>query len=130
MFPSNRKCDIAYHFVIDPAGRIWQGAEIDGYKRGHADGHFDDIGVVLLGDFEGRLRPFIEPDVLNNNQKNAMKELSKWLCYEYNLPVDKKNGILPITTHRSVDSDTVCPGENAAPWVENDLKVYINNWHP
>ena len=46
------KSDIAYHFIIDPAGGIWQGAEIDEYKRGHATGYFDDIGVSILGNFE------------------------------------------------------------------------------
>ena len=30
----------------------------------------------------------------------------------------------------SVDADTVCPGANAAPWIENDLKDYINSLHP
>ena len=44
-----KKCDIAYHFIIDPYGRIWQGAEIDGYQRGHAEGYYDDIGVLVLG---------------------------------------------------------------------------------
>lgn len=123
------KCDIAYHFIIDPAGGIWQGAEIDEYQRGHADGHFNDIGVVLLGDFEKRLiNP--NPNTLNDNQKNAMKELSKWLCYKYDLPFDRINRIPPITTHKSASGGTECPGDNAEPWIENDLKDYIKNWHP
>jgi len=119
------KCDIAYHFVIDPAGNIWQGAEVDGYKRGHAEGHFDDIGVLILGDFE-RNSLTSGPNVLNNAQKNAMKSLSKWLCYRYNLLPSGANS--PITTHRAVDSGTVCPGKNAAPWIEQDLKAYILEW--
>jgi hypothetical protein len=121
------KCYIAYHFVIDPAGGIWEGALIDGYKRGHATGHYDDIGVVLLGDFEHRAVNLFMPNDLNDNQKNAMKALSKWLCYWYNLPIDKAKGVCPITTHREV-VDTVCPGDNAAPWIEEDLKNYINDW--
>ena len=125
-----KKCDIAYHFIIDPAGGIWQGAMIDDYQRGHADGHFDDIGVVILGDFEKRWQNGWSPNTLNENQKSAMKALSKWLCYEYNLTINKTAGISPITTHRAVDSETECPGDNAASWIENDLRVYINDFHP
>lgn len=124
------KCDIAYHFIIDPAGGIWQGAEIDEYQRGHAEGHFNDIGVVLLGDFESRWQNVWSPNTLNDDQKEAMKVLSKWLCYKYDLPFDRINRIPPITTHKSASGGTECPGDNAEPWIENDLKNYINNWHP
>ena len=121
------KCDIAYHYIIDPSGGIWHGAMLDEYKRGHAEGHFDDIGVVLLGDFENRAQNLWSPNVLNDNQKNAMKELSKWLCYEYDLPINKASGVSPITTHKAASGGTECPGDNVEPWVENDLKTYINN---
>ena len=123
------KSDIAYHFLIDPAGGIWQGAEIDEYKRGHAEGYFDDIGVSILGNFEPEKENNYSPNILNDYQKNAMEELSKWLCYEYDLKFDTTDGISPITTHRSVVSGTVCPGANAAPWIENDLRNYIIEWY-
>ena len=116
------KCDIAYHFIIDPNGGIWQGAMVDDYKRGHAEGHFDDIGVVLLGDFESRIVNLWSPNSLNDNQKEAMKELSKWLCYRYDLPVNNS----PIATHKSASGGTECPGDNAEGWINNDLKNYIN----
>ena len=103
---------------------------IDEYKRGHAAGHFDDIGIVLLGDFESRLFNGYSPNTLNEKQKTAMKELSKWLCYEYDLKIDKNTGFSPITTHKAASGGTECPGDNVEPWVENNLKVYINNWHP
>lgn len=122
------KCDIAYHFIIDPSGSIWQGAVVDEYQRGHAEGHYDDIGVLILGDFSIRDKN-PNPNVLNNNQKNAMIEISKWLCYNYNLSINRSTGISPIRTHRMVNpGETVCPGENAAPWIENELTNIINNW--
>ena len=124
------KCDIAYHFIIDPAGGILQGAEIDDYQRGHAEGHFDDIGVVLLGDFESRWQNWWNPDTLNDNQKVAMESLAKWLCYKYDLPFDDINRIPPISTHKAASGGTECPGENVEPWIENHLKSYIANWHP
>lgn len=123
------KCDIAYHFIIDPAGRIWEGAEIDNYQRGHADGYFDDIGVLILGDFESRLLNTFKPNILNANQTTAIINLSMWLCYEYTLIVDNLGeDIAPISTHRTVDQDTVCPGSNAASYIENDLRQFILYW--
>ena len=124
------KCDIAYHFIIDPAGRIWQGAEIDDYKRGHATNYYDDIGVLVLGDFESRAQNLWNPNILNQAQKNAMETLAKWLCYEYNLSINTSSQTAaPINTHRRVNpGGTVCPGDNAAEWIENDLQPAILNW--
>ena len=60
---------------------------------------------------------------------NVVVEISKWLCYNYNLLINSSTGISPIRTHRMVNlGETVCPGENAAPWIENELKNIINNW--
>ena len=80
----------------------------------------------MLGNFESEDKDEDSLNILNEYQKNAMKELSKWLCYEYDLKSDTTDGISPIATHRTVDSGTVCPGANAAPWIENDLKNYMN----
>ena len=125
---SEEKCDIAYHFIIDPAGRIWKGAEIDGYKRGHATNYFDDIGVLVLGDFERRLANFWNPNTLNSEQKSAMVTIAQWLCYEYELPISGVD-YSPVTTHRQVNpGSTVCPGENMAPYVETTLLEAILEW--
>ena len=119
------KCDIAYHFIIDPSGRIWQGALIDGYQRGHATGYYDDIGVLVLGDFESRIANLWNPDVPNQQQKDALEALAKWLCYEYDLPIiEAEPSITPITTHRMVN-DTECPGDNLADWVEDELYTLV-----
>ena len=122
---SNGKCDIAYHYIIDPKGNIWQGAEVDEYQRGHATGYFDDIGVLVLGDFEPRLANLWNPNALNQRQKEAMESIAKWLCYEYELTLDVSKG--PIATH-SMLGDTECPGDNCETWVKNDLTVIIENW--
>ncbi len=123
------KCDIAYHFIIDPSGKIWQGSQIDEYQRGHTTGYFDDIGVLILGDFESRAANLWNPNILNQEQKNSMISISKWLCFEYDLLLIETGDILaPITTHRML-SDTECPGGNAAPWIENDLTALISAWN-
>lgn len=126
---NRNKCDIAYHFIIDPAGRIWQGAMIDNYQRGHTTGYYDDIGVLILGDFEPRTKNFFLPNQLNQSQKDAMEQIAKWLCYKYDLPINKANNVSPIETHRSAFSGSECPGENAAPWIEDTLRNIIYDWH-
>ncbi len=58
--------------------------------------------------------------------KDAMEELGKWLCYQYDLPIEIALG--PITTHRQVFAGTVCPGTNMAVWVEDELAQIIQDW--
>ena len=66
-------------------------------------------------------------NTLKNAQKEAMLQIGMYLCAHYNLSVDITNG--PITTHRQVNPDaTVCPGDNMAPWVEEELLELILNW--
>lgn len=47
--------DIGYHFLIDSAGRIFQGRELK-WQGAHAggDNNFQNIGICLLGDLERR----------------------------------------------------------------------------
>ncbi|MEQ1631776.1 MAG: peptidoglycan recognition family protein [Planctomycetota bacterium] len=44
--------DIGYHFLIDPAGRVWQGRELR-FQGAHARGgnNIGNIGVCVLGNF-------------------------------------------------------------------------------
>ena len=44
--------DIGYHFLIDPAGRVWEGRELK-FQGAHASGanNVQNIGVCLLGNF-------------------------------------------------------------------------------
>ncbi len=44
--------DIAYHFIIDYAGRIWEGRPL-AYEGAHVSGmNRQNLGVMLLGNFE------------------------------------------------------------------------------
>lgn len=58
-----------------------------------------------------------------------MEQIAKWLCYKYDLPINKANNVSPIETHRSAFSGSECPGENAAPWIEDTLRNIIYDWH-
>jgi N-acetylmuramoyl-L-alanine amidase len=50
--PTDRNwADIAYHFAIDRAGRVWQARPL-AYQGAHAKGHNQhNLGIVLLGNF-------------------------------------------------------------------------------
>ncbi len=44
--------DIAYHFVVDRAGRVWQARPL-AYQGAHVKGHNEhNLGIVLLGNFD------------------------------------------------------------------------------
>jgi hypothetical protein len=46
--------DIAYHFAVDRAGRVWQARPLV-YQGAHVKGHNEhNLGIVLLGDFEAQ----------------------------------------------------------------------------
>ena len=44
--------DIAYHFAVDRAGRVWQARPL-AYQGAHVKGHNEhNLGIVLLGNFD------------------------------------------------------------------------------
>ena len=126
--PDEPYADIGYHYIIDPAGRVWEGRSLD-YKGAHAYGYNNDIGVLVLGDFHYRIPLNLFPNELNQQQKDAMTTFSKWLCYQHDLiRIDSGMDIAPISMHRIVDSGNECPGDNIATWIENNLQNVIMNW--
>ncbi len=92
--------DIAYHFLIDPTGRIWTGRSLawQGAHAGDADLNRGNIGICLLGNFvpsaDGR-PPAAEVQ--------AMDDLVRWLCARYDI------GPSEVFTHREL-KETSCPG--------------------
>ncbi|MCL1791713.1 MAG: N-acetylmuramoyl-L-alanine amidase, partial [Peptococcaceae bacterium] len=133
--------DIGYHFIIDPAGNIWQGRAM-GFKGQHTHFYQDNIGVVLLGDFEPRWQNgWLLYNTVNQNQVNAMQNISKWLCYSFQFDI-VNTGIdtAPIATHmivhtsyypplgRPIDPKEVCPGEQARIYITDSLIPTIKNW--
>ncbi|MBI9045022.1 MAG: N-acetylmuramoyl-L-alanine amidase [Anaerolineaceae bacterium] len=103
--------DIAYHFVIDAQGVIYEGRELN--VRGAHTGGFNtgSVGIVLLGNFEQT-----EP---TDAQIDSLKKLSCSLREEY--------GLSHIAGHRDFQPDiTVCPGENlyaVLPGIAGELKM-------
>jgi hypothetical protein len=91
--------DIAYHFIIDGTGQIWEGRPlvvVGAHVKNKNDGN---IGISLMGDFH---RP-------KNNKPTAAQfksliALARWLSATYNIPVDH------ILGHRDQEQ-TACPGD-------------------
>ncbi len=96
--------DIAYHFLIDPAGRVFQGRDI-GYQGAHAGGNNNiaNIGICLLGDFE-----HARPD------PRAMRSLEELIS-----ALSARHGIARSEVHGHNDfRATECPGKNLMAWVQ------------
>jgi hypothetical protein len=93
--------DIGYHFLIDPAGRVWEGRPLR-WQGAHAEGenNIGNIGVCLLGNFvraRGGQRP-------TDAQVQALRQLTSQLCEQYSIGVDQ------VWMHKQFKS-TECPGE-------------------
>lgn len=92
-----RWCDIGYHYIIDPAGRVWEGRNTR-YQGAHVqDENEHNLGIMLLGNFE-RQRP----------TPAAMQSLDTFLAMQmqrYNVPLQR------VRTHREL-GPTSCPGSS------------------
>jgi len=97
--------DVGYHFLIDSAGRIWEGRGLT-YQGAHA-GNFElnrgNVGISLLGNFDLQR--------LNPRQTGALTALIGYLCHEYGLTNRQ------IATHRELKA-TACPGSRLQRFVD------------
>lgn len=98
-----RWCDIGYHYIIDPAGRVWEGRSTR-FQGAHVqDENEHNLGIMVLGNFE-RQRP----------TPQAMQALDTFLemqMQRYNVPLQR------VRTHREL-GPTSCPGSS--------LQVFMN----
>ena len=94
--------DIAYHFIVDYAGRTWEGRSL-AYEGAHvADQNQGNIGVMLLGNFEKQ-----EPSAA---QLTTVKTLAALLRTRF--------GIKPHRVYGHLDlGSSACPGKHLYPHV-------------
>lgn len=93
--------DIGYHFVIDGAGRIWEGRPhtvIGSHVEVNNQGN---LGIVLMGHFDagGGDRP-------TPAQLKSLLELTTHLVAAYGIPADAQH----LNGHRDQRDGTLCPG--------------------
>ncbi|MBA4119523.1 MAG: hypothetical protein C0513_02320 [Isosphaera sp.] len=93
----SRWADIGYHFVIDPAGRVWE-ARSTTLQGAHVQDHNEEnLGVLCLGHFDQQ-RP----------SDRALWALEQFLALQmtrHRVPLSR------VHTHRELNS-TICPGRN------------------
>jgi hypothetical protein len=95
--------DVAYHFLIDPDGIIYEGRDIH-IRGAHVQGYnTGSVGVVLLGNFNEE-----EPTLA---QIESLVDLVDYLRYTY--------GIRYLAGHKDYPDQspdgTECPGDNLYP---------------
>ena len=89
--------DIAYHYVIDPAGRVWEARDIRWEGRHTRNNHSGNLGVVCLGNFEEQAIPQAQLAALERFLRDLQKK--------------HKIGRKQVFTHREL-SPTLCPGKD------------------
>src|SRR5690606_21060110 len=87
--------DIRYHFIIDRAGRVWEGRPIQ-YQGAHAGGanNLNNLGIMLLGNFDQQ-----SP---TDAQMAALVQTVRTFRRTYGVPMNQ------IFTHQEL-SPTRCP---------------------
>ncbi len=89
--------DIAYHFVVDYAGRIWEGRSLTCQGAHVAGENHANLGVMLLGNFDEQ-----SP---STDQIYTLTRLVKLLCRQYRIASSCVFG------HCDLGS-TTCPGRH------------------
>ncbi|MFG0317936.1 MAG: N-acetylmuramoyl-L-alanine amidase [Planctomycetota bacterium JB042] len=91
--------DIGYHYLIDRAGRIWEGRELkwQGAHAGSPTLNRGNVGICLLGDYRTQ--------EVTPSQRTALFEALDALRREYGIPRARVEG------HREVKGGTLCPGK-------------------
>lgn len=94
--------DIGYHYIIDPAGRIWEGRNI-AYQGAHVERQNENnLGIMVMGNFEEQRPTAQQLSTLDAFVKDRMRA--------YNVPVSR------VYTHLELGK-TECPGRNLQRWM-------------
>lgn len=89
--------DIGYHYVIDPAGRVWEARDIR-YQGAHVqDNNENNLGIMVMGNFDQQ-RP--TPAALSSLDRFVAAQMRT-----HRVPVNR------VFTHREINP-TACPGSN------------------
>lgn len=100
--------DLAYHFLIAPDGRIFEGRDMayepESNTKYDLQGH---IGVEMMGSFE--------QERVSEAQLKSVTALVAWLSQELKIPTDQ------IATHRDrAQGQTTCPGKDLYRYIQGD----------
>ncbi|MEM9082850.1 MAG: peptidoglycan recognition family protein [Planctomycetota bacterium] len=89
--------DVGYHYLVDPAGRVWSGRPLQ-YQGAHVRAQNEgNLGICVLGNYQKQLP--------TSTQINAVEDLLTTLMRTYGVGVEE------VYTHRELAA-TACPGVN------------------
>lgn len=92
-----RFADIGYHYIVDPAGRVWEGRSIR-YQGAHVQDHNENnLGVMCLGNFDNQAP--------TRAQQAALDAFIAGQMRRYRVPITR------VHTHQEL-MPTACPGRN------------------
>lgn len=91
--------DIGYHYIIDRSGRIWEGRPLQ-YQGAHVRDHNENnLGVLLLGNFEQQQPSSAQLQTLQRTLNDLMRT--------------HRVSSSRILTHREWEgAATICPGRS------------------
>ena len=98
-----RMGDIAYHYIVDRAGRAWEGRPLAWQGAHVRDNNEHNIGVMVMGNFDLQ-----EP---TRTQVLSLERLLRLLRNRHRVPSWR------LHTHRELVASR-CPGRNLQPEVE------------
>jgi N-acetyl-anhydromuramyl-L-alanine amidase AmpD len=107
--------DIAYHYVIDRAGRIWEGRSVSlvGAHAGSPAANRGNIGILLLGNFNVQK--------LSAAQDRALGALLEALRKQRGIDRGDIRGHDEVRRGAGL-APTECPGKNLSRWLEEYRK--------
>jgi hypothetical protein len=89
--------DIGYHYIVDPAGRVWAGRDLR-YQGAHVErNNENNLGIMVMGNFEEQQPTRAQLETLEAFVVDQM--------HTYNVPANR------VFTHREIGK-SVCPGRN------------------
>ena len=115
-----RWSDIGYHYIVDRAGRVWEGRPADsiGAHAGSAAANDRNLGIVLLGNFDQQ-----SPSTA---QAASLEKLVGALRARSSIPRSQ------VLSHSEVRGDcglgpTSCPGKHLSAWIEGYRRKPVSN---
>ncbi|MCC7390049.1 MAG: N-acetylmuramoyl-L-alanine amidase [Phycisphaerales bacterium] len=89
--------DIGYHYIVDPAGRVWEGRPINLQGAHVADNNEHNLGVMVMGNYDQQ-----SP---TGASVKALDDFVAAMMRKYKVPVGR------VYTHQEI-RPTACPGRS------------------
>ena len=92
--------DIGYHYLVDPAGRVWEGRPLAWQGAHVANQNPGNLGICVMGNYEDQYPTDLQLETVERFVASQMRQ--------YRVPVGR------VFTHQELAA-TACPGRNLQP---------------